>query len=67
MKLIKQLFIWIIVLTILNIGGTLALYLYWDKRITDSAMVISIASGVTMGIAIGVVSYLKQKRADAAK
>ncbi|OGK08163.1 MAG: hypothetical protein A2W80_00310 [Candidatus Riflebacteria bacterium GWC2_50_8] len=67
MKLIKQLFIWIIVMTIVNIGGTLALYLYWDKRIPDSAMVISIASGVALGIAIGVVRYLKQKRADTAK
>ncbi|EKD81422.1 MAG: hypothetical protein ACD_39C01818G0002 [uncultured bacterium] len=67
MKLIKQLFIWIIVMTIVNFGGTLSLYLYWNKRVPESAMVISIASGVILGMAIGIVRHLKQKRADASR
>ncbi len=66
MKLVKQLVIWIIVMTVISIIGVVAFHIVQDKMIKEMPMIMAAVNGVVMGFAIGLVRYLKQRRAEAA-
>ena len=66
MKLVKQLVIWIIVMTVISIIGVVAFHFVQDKMIQEMPMIMAAVNGVVMGFAIGLVRYLKQRRAEAA-
>ncbi len=67
MQLIKHLVIWIVVMTVVSFVGLLAFYMAQNARVPEAQMVISVIGGVVMGFAIGLVRYLKQRKAEAAK
>lgn len=66
MKLVKQLVIWIIVMTVISIIGVVAFHIVQDKMIKEMPMIMAAVNGVVMGFAIGLVRYLKQRRTEAA-
>jgi len=67
MQLIKQLVIWIVVMTVISIIGVVGFHFVQDKMIKEMPMIMAAVNGVVMGFAIGLVRYLKQRRAKAAK
>jgi undecaprenyl pyrophosphate phosphatase UppP len=67
MKLVKQLVIWIIVMTVISVVGVVAFHIVQDKMVKEMPMIMAAINGVVMGFAIGLVRYLKQRRAGSAK
>jgi len=67
MQLIKQLVIWIVVMTVISVVGVVAFHIVQDKMIKEMPMIMAAINGLVMGFAIGLVRYLKQRRAEAGK